>query len=31
LAEAVLVIRGAEYLREPPALIEVGGQWAQLG
>ena len=31
LAEAVRVIRGAEYLRESPALIEVGGEWTKFG
>lgn len=31
LAETVGVIGSAEYLREPPALIEVGGKWAKLG
>jgi hypothetical protein len=31
LTEAVRVIRGAEYLGESPALVEVGGEWADLG
>jgi hypothetical protein len=31
LAEAVSVIRCAEYLDEPPALIEVGGKRSKLG
>ena len=31
LPEALRVIGGAEYLGESPALIEAGGEWADLG